>query len=183
MKIISGILKGRKIEVNNKLEYRPTLSRIREDIFNILLHNPNITFDKKNSNFADVYCGSGSIGIEALSRGFKHCHFNDIDNAQIKKISLFLKNFPNLNYSLSDNDISNELDQILWSSFDVIYFDPPYEIKLEPIILQKIEKIKNQAIIITETSRNIFEAKQSTYNKSYKNKFINFFFANELKKL
>ena len=93
MKIISGILKGRKIEVNNKLEYRPTLSRIREDIFNILLHNPNITFDKKNSNFADVYCGSGSIGIEALSRGFKHCHFNDIDNAQIKKISLFLKNF------------------------------------------------------------------------------------------
>ena len=41
MKIISGILKGRKIEVNNKLEYRPTLSRIREDIFNILLHNPN----------------------------------------------------------------------------------------------------------------------------------------------
>ena len=47
MKIISGILKGRKIEVNNKLEYRPTLSRIREDIFNILLHNPNITFDKK----------------------------------------------------------------------------------------------------------------------------------------
>ena len=48
MKIISGILKGRKIEVNNKLEYRPTLSRIREDIFNILLHNPNITFDKKN---------------------------------------------------------------------------------------------------------------------------------------
>ena len=176
MKIISGILKGRKIEVNNKLEYRPTLSRIREDIFNILLHNPNITFDKKNSNFADVYCGSGSIGIEALSRGFKHCHFNDIDNAQIKKISLFLKNFPNLNYSLSDNDITNELDQILWSSFDVIYFDPPYEIKLEPIIMQKIEKIKNQAIIITETSHKIFEATQSTYNKSYKNKFINFFF-------
>jgi 16S rRNA G966 N2-methylase RsmD len=168
MKIISGILKGRKIEVNNKLEYRPTLSRIREDIFNILLHNPNITFDKKNSNFADVYCGSGSI---------------DIDNAQIKKISLFLKNFPNLNYSLSDNDITNELDQILWSSFDVIYFDPPYEIKLEPIIMQKIEKIKNQAIIITETSHKIFEATQSTYNKSYKNKFINFFFANELKKL
>ena len=183
MKIISGILKGRKIEVNNKLEYRPTLSRIREDIFNILLHNPNITFDKKNSTFADIYCGSGSIGIEALSRGFKHCHLNDIDSAQIKKISLFLKNFTNLNYSLSDVDIANELDQIPWSSFDVMYFDPPYEIKLEPIILKKIEKIKDQTIIITETSHKIFEATKSTYSKSYKNKFINFFFANELKKL
>jgi 16S rRNA (guanine(966)-N(2))-methyltransferase RsmD len=183
MKIISGILKGRKIEVNNKLEYRPTLSRIREDIFNILLHNPNITFDKKNSNFADVYCGSGSIGIEALSRGFKHCHFNDIDNAQIKKISLFLKNFTNLNYSVSDLDIANELDLIPWSSFDVMYFDPPYEIKLEPIILKKIKKIKNQAIIITETSHKIFKTSRSTYSKSYKNKFINFLFANELKKL
>ena len=42
MKIISGILKGRRIEVSNKLKYRPTLSRIREDIFNILLHNPDI---------------------------------------------------------------------------------------------------------------------------------------------
>ena len=94
-----------------------------------------------------------------------------------------MKNFTNLNYSVSDLDIANELDLIPWSSFDVIYFDPPYEIKLEPIIMQKIEKIKNQAIIITETSHKIFEATQSTYNKSYKNKFINFFFANELKKL
>jgi 16S rRNA (guanine(966)-N(2))-methyltransferase RsmD len=183
MKIISGILKGRKIEVNNKLEYRPTLSRIREDIFNILLHNPDIKFDKKNSTFADVYCGSGSIGIEALSRGFKHCHFNDIDNAQINKISIFLKNFTNLNYNLSDIDIDNELNQIPWNNFDVIYFDPPYEIKLEPIILKKIEKIKNQAIVITETSHKIFETAQSTYSKSYKNKFINFFFAKDLKKL
>ena len=70
MKVIAGMLKGMKIDVNNKLKYRPTLSRIREDIFNILIHNPNFKIKLNNSTFADICCGSGSIGIEALSRGF-----------------------------------------------------------------------------------------------------------------
>ncbi len=182
MKIIAGMLKGRKIDTNNKLKYRPTLSRIREDIFNILIHNPDFKIKLDNSTFADICCGSGSIGIEALSRGFKHCHFNDIDNEQIKKISFFLKNYSNLSYSLSAVDFINEVNEIPWTSFDIIYFDPPYSISLEPIILKHIKKIKDHALVITETSYEIFDTIQSRYSKSYKNKFIQFYNASELKK-
>ena len=182
MKIISGILKGRRIEVGKKLKYRPTLSRIREDIFNILAHNPNIKIKVNNSSFADICCGSGSIGIEALSRGFKHCHFNDVDNEQIKKISLFLKKYSNLSYSLTDVDLVTEINEIPWINFDIIYFDPPYEIKLESIILQHIKKFKDHSIVITESDHEIFKGVKSIYGKKYKNKFIQFYNVNELKK-
>ena len=45
MKVISGKYKGRKILVESKSNYRPTLTRVREDIFNILIHNNNLGID------------------------------------------------------------------------------------------------------------------------------------------
>ena len=67
MKVISGKYKGRKILVESKSNYRPTLTRIREDIFNLLLHNNDLNIDLNEVILCDLFAGTGSIGIEALS--------------------------------------------------------------------------------------------------------------------
>ena len=71
MRVISGKYKGRKIFVESKGNYRPTLTRIREDIFNLLSHNYDLNIDLNEVIFCDLFAGTGSIGIEALSRGVK----------------------------------------------------------------------------------------------------------------
>ena len=71
MKVISGKYKGRRILVESKSVYRPTLTRIREDIFNLLLHNNDLNLVFNEVILCDLFAGTGSIGIEALSRGVK----------------------------------------------------------------------------------------------------------------
>ena len=86
MRVISGKYKGRKILVESKSNYRPTLTRVREDIFNLLSHNNNLDVSLNNVIFCDLFAGTGSIGIEALSRGAKKVIFNDIEKNHTDKI-------------------------------------------------------------------------------------------------
>jgi len=85
MRIISGSLKGRVIPTIKSQDYRPTLSRIREDIFNLIEHNKKLNVNLQRSTFGDLFCGTGSIGAEALSRGAQKVIFNDISNQNIEK--------------------------------------------------------------------------------------------------
>ena len=81
MKVISGTLKGRVIPTQKTHDYRPTLSRIREDVFNLIQHNKELNINLENSTFGDLFCGTGSIGIEALSRGAQKVVFNAAEEA------------------------------------------------------------------------------------------------------
>ena len=63
MRVISGKYKGRKILVESKSDYRPTLTRIREDIFNLLLHNNDLNINLNEVILCDLFAGTGSIGI------------------------------------------------------------------------------------------------------------------------
>ncbi|MAV81982.1 MAG: hypothetical protein CMI90_00780 [Pelagibacteraceae bacterium] len=182
MKVISGILKGKNIDIQKSINYRPTLSRIREDIFNILLHSPKINIDLKNDIFGDISCGSGSIGIEALSRGFKHCYFNDINEKSLQIITNFLKNFNNLSFECHNEDIENMNNKIKWELFDIIYFDPPYEMDVEKIIKQNIFSIKDNTILIIESNKNIFKKIEELFLKKYKNKYIKIYSSKKIKK-
>ena len=92
MRVISGKYKGRKILVESKSHYRPTLTRVREDIFNLLSHNNNLDVNLNNVIFCDLFAGTGSIGIEALSRGAEKVIFNDIEKNYTDKIEKFIKN-------------------------------------------------------------------------------------------
>ena len=78
MRVISGTLKGRVIPTLKTHDYRPTLSRIREDVFNLILHNNELNVNLAESTFGDLFCGTGSMGIEALSRGAQKVIFNDL---------------------------------------------------------------------------------------------------------
>ena len=95
MKVISGTLKGRVIPTQKTHEYRPTLSRIREDVFNLIQHNKELNINLENSTFGDLFCGTGSIGIEALSRGAQKVVFNDLSSQNINTLKIFLKQIPN----------------------------------------------------------------------------------------
>ena len=80
MRVISGSRKGHKLKSPKGENTRPTEDRIKESIFNIL---GNI---KNNSLVLDLFAGTGSIGIEFLSRGAESCYFIDLSNDSIKII-------------------------------------------------------------------------------------------------
>ena len=73
MRVISGIYRGRKLAGPKGDRFRPTLDRVKESIFSVL------GADIEGSNVLDLFCGSGSLGIEALSRGARHSTFVDKD--------------------------------------------------------------------------------------------------------
>ena len=73
MKIISGNLSGRLIKSPKGRLTRPTSARAKESLFNFLVHGLRFNFDQVH--VLDLFAGSGSLGIEALSRGAKFCSF------------------------------------------------------------------------------------------------------------
>ena len=80
MRIISGKYKGKKILFPSKLITRPLRDRVKESIFNILQHSNKIQFQFKNSIVLDLFSGSGSFGLECLSR-------------EVQKVLFFVKEF------------------------------------------------------------------------------------------
>ena len=121
MRIISGTARGTKLFTLEGQTTRPTLDRVKESIFNI------IQSQIINSNFLDVFSGSGAIGLEAASRGAKKVILCDkskdainIINKNIEKTHLKEKiELYNLDYeTLLKNKIKEKMD--------IIYIDPPY---------------------------------------------------------
>ncbi len=173
MRVISGKYKGRKILVESKSEYRPTLTRIREDIFNLLLHNKDLSIDLSEIIFCDLFAGSGSIGIEALSRGVKKVIFNDIEKNHTDKIEEFLNKIKDMNYEISNfNPYEQELD--ILNNCNVIYIDPPYGHSFELIQKKILNKFKSNILVILESS-NLVNLENLILKKNYKNKNIFFF--------
>ena len=77
MRIISGSLKGKKISIPKDDKTRPLKDMVKESIFNILQHSNEINFKIENSIVLDLFSGSGSFGLECISRGAKYVVFNE----------------------------------------------------------------------------------------------------------
>ena len=154
MRVISGKYKGQKIFVQSGNNYRPTLSRVREDIFNLLSHNKDLDIDLKNILFCDLFAGTGSIGIEALSRGAKKVIFNDVVRSNTDKIKVFLNNVNELNYEIINmNPYKQEID--ILNKCKIIYIDPPYNHSFDIIKSKILDKIQSNILIILENSHMI----------------------------
>lgn len=167
MQITGGQFNGRKIIAPKSLSVRPTLSKTRQSVFNIL--NSLIGyFDDKN--FLDMFSGSGIMGIEALSRGFKDVVAVEND---FKTAKIIQENYKNL--GLTPNlFIKNSLNTNYNEPFDVIYADPPY---FKGLYQKIVDKVKNdnllkceKSILILETSVNVkinFDCYQILREKKY----------------
>ena len=173
MKVISGKYKGRKILVESKSDYRPTLTRIREDIFNLLLHNNDLNIDLNEVILCDLFAGTGSIGIEALSRGVKKVIFNDIEKKHTNKIEKFLKEINEINYEITNFDPYKQKIDIL-NNCNVIYIDPPYDHGFEFIQKKILINIQSNILVILESS-SLINIDNLILKKEYKNKNLFFF--------
>lgn len=123
MRIIAGDGKGQRIAAPRGRDTRPTLDRVKESLFGI------IQFEVPGSVVLDLFAGSGSLGIEALSRGARFAVFNDRSAECGKIIAENLKKFGYWDraevYRL---DFRSALDRFaaLNKRFDIAFLDPPY---------------------------------------------------------
>ena len=129
MRIISGKFKGKKLEQPLDKNTRPLKDRTKESIFNLLIHSKNVSINFDKINILDLFSGSGSFGLECLSRNAKHVTFVENHNPAIKILkknilSLKLEN----NYKIIEKDIFNINESLnLKKKFDLIFADPPYK--------------------------------------------------------
>ena len=173
MKVISGTLKGRVIPTLKAHDYRPTLSRIREDVFNFIQHNNQLNVNLAESTFGDLFCGTGSIGIEALSRGAQKVIFNDLSIQNLNTLKIFLKNIPNDNYEIHQTDVFKHAESLI-ENCNIIYVDPPYNYDFNLFEINILPKLSKNCLVIYESNQNISN-ENLVFSKNYKNKKILFF--------
>lgn len=120
MRIISGKYRGLKLCGFEGRDIRPTADRIKESLFNILKDSVVC------SAALDLFCGSGALGLECLSRGAEFVCFNDNSPASIAVLTQNLKKIPSENnYAVSRLDYAAFLKNTD-RKFDIIFIDPPY---------------------------------------------------------
>ena len=109
MRIIAGKLKGTILLVPKNKIIRPLKDRARESIFNLLTHSKKIVFRLEGSNILDLYAGTGSFGLECLSRGANRVCFVEKE----KKIKQILeKNINKLKLKKNTNIYFNDVFSI-----------------------------------------------------------------------
>ena len=165
MRIIGGKFKGLKLASTNTKDsknaeflIRPTSDRAKETLFNMIQNSFKIKVEE--SSFLDCFSGSGSIGIEALSRGSKCVYFIDKEKSscQVLKKNLILLSKKN-QIRKTDINIYNkdffDKNLFLGKKFDFIFLDPPYQKFLIDDLIQRLEQLnvlKTNSLIILESS-------------------------------
>lgn len=179
IKIIGGEFKRKNLEIpaNN---VRPTSSMKRESIFSIIeSHAYKNSFNLyKNKAALDIFAGSGSIGLEAISRGMKKAFFYEIDNNVIKILKNNCKKIcKENNYEIFQKDVMLNPPEKISLKAGLIFIDPPYKkYDISNLLSELINKkiIEKHTLIVFETHNKdnfitipelkVFEKK--TYGKS-----------------
>ncbi|MFH1824324.1 MAG: 16S rRNA (guanine(966)-N(2))-methyltransferase RsmD [Candidatus Firestonebacteria bacterium] len=149
MRIISGIAKSRKIKFPSDLEIRPISDRVKQSLFEIL------KYDIVDARVLDLFAGTGSIGLEAISRGAIETVFVDNDHKCIKAIK---ENIHNLNFQDKSKVIKGDVEKVLnnpltpfikgeSNKFNIIILDPPY---LKGLVKKTLQNLLNSDIINKE---------------------------------
>ena len=143
MKIIAGKYKGQEIKTVDGDSTRPMMAQVRESIFN------SLQFEIRNAKVLDLFAGSGSLGIESLSRGAVSVLFVEIS----KDVQKILKN--NL-LIIEEETVVVGADVLKWinncdTKYDIIFIDPPFEYENEILckLLDKtVDKLEDNGKII-----------------------------------
>lgn len=147
MKIVGGNFKGKKLFLPNDKITRPLKELVKESIFNLVEHSNKMNIQIKNSMVLDLFSGSGSFGIECLSREAKKVIFIEDYIEAIKILEKNLKSLKDIkNYEIIKDNCFNffESNTRFNLKFDIIFMDPPYkELRLNQIL----ERIKEQNLL------------------------------------
>lgn len=151
MRVIAGTARSLPLKAVEGNNTRPTTDRIKETLFNILM--PYLY----ECSFLDLFCGSGAIGIEALSRGAKESIF--VDNNR-KAVACTQDNLKFTKFTdrsrVYGGDVLGILPQLEGHGpFDVIFMDPPYDNELEVQVLNYLSDsslVDEDTLIVVEAS-------------------------------
>ena len=179
MRVISGYLKGREVLGYNIETTRPTMARVKESMF------ASIQNDIKNSVVLDLFCGSGSLGIEAISMGASKCYFVDNNRDIIKYLKKNIDNFGIKDKSIIvDKDYRVSLKYFYDNNikFDIILVDAPYKMKVMEEVIELVNKynlLTNNGLLVLEYSFDILEEKYNNLElikyKKYSDKCVNIY--------
>ena len=125
------------------------LNQIKENIFNI------IQFNISNSSCLDLFCGSGALGLECISRGANQVYFVDNNKENILALKKLLAKLNATNFYLLSCDFYEALREVSEKKlvFDIIFLDPPFDSNLAEVALQKIFKfglLSQNGIVVWE---------------------------------
>ena len=162
MRVIAGLYRGRIISTVNDRSVRPATDRVRQTIFDILV--TRMTLD--GATVLDLFAGSGSLGIEALSRGARHAMFVEDSPRIVRSIH---QNLLALGCTPQSDVIQMDAGQYIQSvagSFDLIFADPPYAYSRTRDLPDEILKggfLKSGGFLIMEHTKDIAFAGTALY--------------------
>jgi 16S rRNA (guanine966-N2)-methyltransferase len=169
MRIISGFLKGKKIDFLKSATTRPLRDFVKENIFNVINHSNLINVKLENAKILDIYSGVGSFGIECISQGAKKTTFIENDNTAL---DILKKNLNNLKIE-KQTEIFNEKTSSFFNrsnnenKFEIIFFDPPFA---ENFFINELKTIKNSTIY---TKKHLIIIHREISSKDNLDKLIN----------
>lgn len=179
MRVISGYLKGRKLDGYMVETTRPTMDRVKESMF------ASIQNYIDDAVVLDLFCGSGSLGIEALSMGATKCYFVDNNKNIIKCLK---KNIDNLNINNKSIIVEKDYkDSLLYFKnnnikFDVILVDAPYKMEVMnevANIINDYDLLTNNGVLVLEYSfdniKEIYGKLSLIKTKKYSDKFVSIY--------
>jgi 16S rRNA (guanine966-N2)-methyltransferase len=157
VRIVGGKHRGTLLRVSERQQFRPSMDRVRETVFNILMHR----YASENliaASVIDVFAGSGAYGFEALSRGAKHATFIDINGQALSEIRTNankLSEVDHITLIKSDACSLRKPPSTLYQSATIVFLDPPYGKELvEPALagLAARRWLNVNALCVVETS-------------------------------
>lgn len=152
MRVIAGNAKGRILKAPPGLDTRPVTDFIKEAIFNVI--GPYLN----GKTFLDLFSGSGSMGIEAKSRGASKVVLVENDHRAIKVIR---QNLQNCNFDqevlVVKGDVFKVVSQFTKEQFDYVYIDPPFK------RLDYYDKLVKDTAVLTGTTGTIIIRSPKNY--------------------
>ena len=188
VRIISGRSRGRRLKVYQSGQVRPTSDKVRQALFNLLTHR----FDRPvyGAHVLDLFSGSGSLGLEALSRGAAHCTFVEREH---NAVALLRENCQATQSGEQSTILTGDVFEHLrlWqghdspSPFDLIFIDPPYQEDLGVKILTHLDRggaqlLTREVILILESDLRRPQPRLESWplalERRYGNTLLSFFY-------
>lgn len=161
MRITGGTLRGRALTAPPDGRVRPTADKVRQAIFNILAHNDfGIGFSLNGARAADLFAGTGALGLEAISHGASYCLFVD-DSAESR--ALIRTNVEAFNLTGASKIWRRDATDLgplgagAGGPFDLVFLDPPYRRNLVAPALASLRDggwLAENALIVAETAED-----------------------------
>ena len=168
MRIIAGYYRGRRIQALDGLTTRPTTDRVKESLMSAIA---SARGGFEGALVFDAFAGSGALGLEAISRGAQHVSFCERDLAAFR---ILKKNIESLDisqtcYSLFNKDSFTWRPQEAIKPFDLVFFDPPYNLKPKHVVdliqnWYKVGVIDSRTLIVYEHAKKMDSQLEESLN-------------------